>query len=92
WTYPPYSGHKDKNGVIYGRGAQDMKCVGSQYIEAVRKLFTAGKRQWIRTIYLIYGADEEVGSADGMEAFVKTQEFKDLNKRINGVSQINQLP
>ncbi|KAK6060173.1 peptidase, M20/M25/M40 family [Cooperia oncophora] len=79
WTYPPYSGHKDKNGYIYGRGAQDMKCVGSQYIEAIRRHFSADKRQWRRTIHLVYGSEEENGSVDGMAAFVKTREFKDLN-------------
>ncbi|PIO70787.1 hypothetical protein TELCIR_07345 [Teladorsagia circumcincta] len=56
-----------------------MKCVGSQYIEAVRKHFLAGKTQWRRTIHLVYGSEEENGSAEGMAAFVKTQEFKDLN-------------
>ncbi|KAL8587112.1 hypothetical protein ACOMHN_026080 [Nucella lapillus] len=30
WKYPPFSAHKDEQGNIYARGAQDMKCVGIQ--------------------------------------------------------------
>lgn len=28
----------DNQGNIYARGAQDMKCVGIQYLEAIRRL------------------------------------------------------
>lgn len=38
WTYKPFSAHIDDKGNIYARGAQDMKCVGIQYLEAVRRL------------------------------------------------------
>lgn len=30
------------NGNIYARGTQDMKCVGIQYLEAVRRLKQSG--------------------------------------------------
>merc|ERR1712117_99910 len=43
WTYPPFSAHKDDQGNIYGRGTQDMKCVGIQHLEAVRRLKADGK-------------------------------------------------
>ena len=36
WIHPPFSAHKDEAGNIYGRGTQDMKCVGIQHIEAIR--------------------------------------------------------
>ncbi|XP_050674166.1 aminoacylase-1A-like [Leptidea sinapis] len=78
WTYPPFSGHVDKEGKIYARGSQDMKCVGIQYIEAVRKL----KQQGVtlkRTLHLSFVPDEEIGGVDGMEKFVHTAEFKALN-------------
>lgn len=32
WKYDPFSAHKEPNGDIYARGAQDMKCVGIQYV------------------------------------------------------------
>uniref|UniRef100_A0A6I8RDS4 N-acyl-aliphatic-L-amino acid amidohydrolase n=1 Tax=Xenopus tropicalis TaxID=8364 RepID=A0A6I8RDS4_XENTR len=51
WMYPPFSAHKDKAGNIYGRGAQDMKCVSIQYLEAVRRLKSMG-RCFPRTIHL----------------------------------------
>lgn len=38
WTYKPFSAHIDEKGNIYARGAQDMKCVGIQYLEAIRRL------------------------------------------------------
>lgn len=42
WTYPPFSGHIDDEGKIYARGSQDMKCVGIQYLEAIRRLKESG--------------------------------------------------
>lgn len=32
----------DDQGNIYARGAQDMKCVGIQFLESVRRLKSAG--------------------------------------------------
>uniref|UniRef100_A0A0N4Z1P0 N-acyl-aliphatic-L-amino acid amidohydrolase n=1 Tax=Parastrongyloides trichosuri TaxID=131310 RepID=A0A0N4Z1P0_PARTI len=79
WKYDPYEAVKEENGDIYGRGTQDMKCVGIQYIEALRKLQQKGTKSFKRTIHLIFGPDEEIGGKDGMEKFVKTEEFKKLN-------------
>jgi hypothetical protein len=44
WTYDPFSAHKDDQGRIYGRGTQDMKCVGIQYLYAVRQMKDEGTR------------------------------------------------
>ncbi|GMT25262.1 hypothetical protein PFISCL1PPCAC_16559, partial [Pristionchus fissidentatus] len=79
WTYDPYSAHKDEQGRIYARGAQDMKCVGSQYFEAIRRHFGRGKKQFRRTVHLVWGPDEEIGGHDGMEKFIETEDFKKLN-------------
>ena len=38
WTYEPFSAFKDDAGNIYGRGTQDMKCVGIQHLEAIRRI------------------------------------------------------
>ncbi|XP_023331715.1 aminoacylase-1 [Eurytemora carolleeae] len=78
WKHPPFSAFKDENGDIYGRGTQDMKCVGIQHIEAVRQLKESGRRLK-RTIHLSFVPDEEIGGLDGMKVFVHTKEFKDLN-------------
>merc|ERR1712123_353554 len=57
WEHPPFSAHKTDDGWIYGRGTQDMKCVGIWYMEAIRKLketnFTPE-----RTIHVIWVPDE----------------------------------
>ncbi|XP_014725113.1 PREDICTED: aminoacylase-1 [Sturnus vulgaris] len=78
WTYPPFEAVKDSQGNIYARGAQDMKCVSIQYLEAIRRLKTEGK-SFARTIHLTFVPDEEVGGHKGMEMFVKRPEFKALN-------------
>lgn len=78
WTYDPFSAHKTENGDIFARGSQDMKCVGIQYIEAIRKLqsqqFTPR-----RTIHVTFVPDEEIGGVDGMKKFVEMDDFKSLN-------------
>ena len=78
WTYGPFSAHKDEAGNIYGRGSQDMKCVGIQHLEAVRRLKTGGKRLR-RTVHISYVPDEEIGGVNGMMLFVKTPLFQSLN-------------
>lgn len=37
WTYDPFAAHKDEEGNIYARGTQDMKSVGIQYLETIRR-------------------------------------------------------
>ena len=55
---PPFAGVR-KNGNVYGRGAQDMKCVCLQYIEALRQI-RLQKPEWkpARSIYLTFVPDE----------------------------------
>jgi len=53
WTYDPFSAHKDESGNIYARGAQDMKCVGIQYLETIRKYITE-KLKLKRTIHICF--------------------------------------
>ena len=47
-----------------------MKCVGIQHLEAVRRLKRAGFVP-VRTIYLTFVPDEEVGGGRGMKPFVE---------------------
>lgn len=78
WKYEPFSAHKDEKGDIYGRGTQDMKCVGIQYMEALKELKKKGHK-FLRTIYLSFVPDEEIGGKNGMFEFVKTEMFKKMN-------------
>lgn len=63
WLQPPYSGVV-QDGYIWGRGAWDDKGNLLAQLEAVEMLLAAGW-QPERSIYLAYGADEEVGGLRG---------------------------
>ncbi|KAI4313190.1 hypothetical protein L6164_026188 [Bauhinia variegata] len=78
WTHHPFSAHIDEKGNIYARGSQDMKCVGMQYLEAIRRLKASGF-QPLRTVYLSFAPDEEIGGHDGAEKFYESKLFDDLN-------------
>ncbi|KAL0115587.1 hypothetical protein PUN28_010833 [Cardiocondyla obscurior] len=78
WIYPPFSAHMDEKGDIYARGAQDMKCMGIQYLEAIRRMKLKGQH-FYRTIHVSFTPDEEIGSFYGMRDFVHTAEFEALN-------------
>ncbi|KPI95869.1 Aminoacylase-1 [Papilio xuthus] len=77
WKHPPFAA-EIVDGVIYGRGVQDMKSVAVQYLEAVRRLKNKGIRLK-RTVHLSFVPEEEVGGAEGMAEFVKTEHYKNLN-------------
>jgi len=51
--HEPFGADKDNNGNIFARGAQDMKCVGIQYLEAVRQLMSKGV-QLRRTVHISF--------------------------------------
>ncbi|XP_030378039.1 aminoacylase-1-like [Scaptodrosophila lebanonensis] len=78
WTHPPFGADIDAEGRIFARGAQDMKCVGTQYLGAVRALKASGF-QPKRTVYLTYVPDEEIGGHLGMRDLVQMDYFKKLN-------------
>ncbi|XP_011297555.1 aminoacylase-1 [Fopius arisanus] len=78
WTHPPFDAHMDDKGNIFARGAQDMKCVGIQYLEAIRRLKQNGQT-FKRTIHMSFVPDEEIGGVLGMREFVHTDDFKALN-------------
>jgi len=68
----------DEQGNIYARGSQDTKCIGIQYLEAIRRLKLNGQR-CRRTIHVSFVPDEEKGGILGMKEFVHTVDFKALN-------------
>ncbi|KAK9667063.1 hypothetical protein RND81_14G229900 [Saponaria officinalis] len=64
WIYHPFDAQIDSHGNIFARGSQDMKCVGMQYLEAIRKL---------------KDSDEEIGGRDGAEKLAESDVFKQMN-------------
>jgi carboxypeptidase PM20D1 len=63
WKAAPFGGEV-KEGYVWGRGSWDDKANLIAQMEAVEKLLEAGF-QPRRTLYLVFGADEEVGGQRG---------------------------
>jgi len=55
-----------------------MKCVGLQYLEAIRKLKASGFVP-VRTVYLSFVPDEEIGGHAGAEKFAESEVFEKMN-------------
>ncbi|KAF4317810.1 hypothetical protein JM18_005496 [Phytophthora kernoviae] len=87
WTHEPFDVRnsvgcrKDpkvlEDGMIYGRGIQDMKSVGVQYVEAIHRLKASGFVP-SRNVHLLFVPDEEIGGTDGMEAFLVSEQYKSI--------------
>ncbi|KAL4160615.1 hypothetical protein PRNP1_001179 [Phytophthora ramorum] len=77
WKHDPFNPTVLEDGMIYGRGIQDMKSVGVQYVEAVSRLKKAGFVP-SRNIHLLFVPDEEIGGVDGMEAFLVSEQYKSI--------------
>jgi aminoacylase len=79
WTVNPF-GAEVKDGRIYGRGAQDMKCVCVQYLVALQRLrqqfLLNGAERPLRTVRLAWVPDEEIGGTDGMGIMLESAWFK----------------
>lgn len=63
WLAEPFAGSV-KDGYVWGRGAWDDKSNLVAQLQAVEMLLASGHRPR-RTVYLAYGADEEVGGRRG---------------------------
>lgn len=79
WTHPPFAADIDENGDIFARGAQDVKCIGMQYLAAIRALKRKGLNRLKRTIHIVFVPDEEKGGIKGVAGFVKSKTFKEMN-------------
>eukprot|EP00850_Spirogloea_muscicola_P019271 SM000187S03888 [mRNA] locus=s187:207367:215474:+ [translate_table: standard] len=77
WEHDPFGAFKDGAGNIYARGSQDMKCVGMQYLEAIRALKVEGFVPR-RSVHVSFVPDEEIGGVDGMGKLVESARFRDL--------------
>src|SRR5262245_33075705 len=69
WLAEPFGG-VIKDGFVWGRGAWDDKANLIAEIEAVEALLASGFKPK-RTVYLIFGADEEVGGERGAKQIAK---------------------
>lgn len=72
WRWGPFAASLAYVGFewrVYGRGTQDMKSVGMQYIEALSQLRGEGW-QPLRNVFISFVPDEEIGGGDGMKALV----------------------
>lgn len=58
-----------EGGYVWGRGTLDNKSNLISQLEAVERLIQAGFKPQ-RTVYLVFGHDEEVGGRDGAAAIV----------------------
>ncbi|KAE8077432.1 hypothetical protein FH972_015997 [Carpinus fangiana] len=77
WVHPPFSAVRSPDGKIFARGAQDDKCIGVQYLEAIRNL-KAKNFVPTRTVHVSYVPDEEIGGVDGAAKFVASKLFQEL--------------
>lgn len=76
WRFDPFGG-VIHNGVIYGRGTQDMKGVGVAHYFGLRKFLDEGGTLK-RPVYLILLPEEERGGYDGAGLFVEHPFFKKM--------------
>jgi len=69
WAKPPFDGVQE-GGFVWGRGALDNKGNLITQLEAVEALLKSGFKPQ-RTVYFVFGHDEEVGGGQGALAIVK---------------------
>lgn len=69
WQQPPFGGVM-QGGFVWGRGAWDDKANLVSELQAVEMLLASGF-QPRQTVYLAFGADEEVGGLRGAQQIVK---------------------
>ena len=70
WTYPPFAG-EIADGYVWGRGALDCKGVLISIMEAVNNLIREGFKP-NRTVYLLFGHDEECSGSRGAVELTRT--------------------
>jgi carboxypeptidase PM20D1 len=94
WTAEPFSGEL-KDNVIYGRGAIDNKCNLISMLEATEKLLRQGF-QPERSIYYVFGQDEEIGGRKGAQAIAKLLEERKIKAELlideGGIVTSQKLP
>lgn len=72
WTHPPFSGHLDDQGVIWGRGAVDMKDMVAMILAVVRGWSRTGYTPQ-RSVAVLLTPDEEAGGHHGAHWIVENR-------------------
>ncbi|MBB5631993.1 acetylornithine deacetylase/succinyl-diaminopimelate desuccinylase-like protein [Cryobacterium mesophilum] len=70
WSVDPFGG-VIKDGLLWGRGAVDMKNMDAMILTALQDILGAGK-QPARDLVIAYFADEEAGGVHGSQYLVET--------------------
>ena len=76
WQHPPFSG-VEADGFIWGRGSQDNKSGVIAILEAVERLVKEGF-QPTRTLWLVFGHDEETDGRNGAGKIAAYLEAKNI--------------
>lgn len=63
WNYPPFSAHIE-NGMLYGRGAEDMKSAIAAFVAAASRFISSG-REFSGSISVLITGDEEGPGING---------------------------
>ena len=74
WKYPPFSGHIDEEGVMWGRGSGDCKMTLMAEMEAVEALLEEGYTPDY-DIYMAFGYNEEIMGGPGAACQIIADEF-----------------
>ena len=64
WTHPPF-GAEIKDGILFGRGAVDMKCAVACFVSAVAKYVAANGTDFAGSISFLITNDEEGPAING---------------------------
>ncbi|WP_062518147.1 M20/M25/M40 family metallo-hydrolase [Demequina gelatinilytica] len=85
WTVDPF-GAEVKDGMIWGRGAVDMKGVDAMYLAAIGRMIAAGVRP-ARDIVIAFFADEEHGGHRGAKWMVENHpdDFRGATEAVSEV-------
>ncbi|BDZ43697.1 peptidase M20 [Paraoerskovia sediminicola] len=68
WTVDPFAG-EERDGMLWGRGAVDMKDMDAMILAVVRQMVREGRRP-ARDVIVAFFADEEAGGAFGARYLV----------------------
>ncbi len=85
WSVDPF-GAEIKDGMIWGRGAVDMKGVDAIYLESFRRLIQSGRKP-ARDIVIAFFADEEHGGRRGAKWMVQNHpdDFRGATEAVSEV-------
>ncbi|MBN2177143.1 MAG: M20/M25/M40 family metallo-hydrolase [Demequinaceae bacterium] len=85
WSHPPFAAEIHE-GLIWGRGAVDMKATDAMYLAAVARMIHDGVKP-ARDVVLAFFADEENGGARGSRFMVDNHpdDFREATEAISEV-------